>query len=83
VLLFGVGAILLAKNPEGTVHMQAMQFQSALRRFGGARPVPAATAYAGRHDPRLAAPAPGADEATADAGAPEVGPDRPAQVTQP
>jgi branched-chain amino acid transport system ATP-binding protein len=27
VLGFGVGAILLAKNPEGTVHMQAMQFQ--------------------------------------------------------
>ncbi len=56
VLLFGVGAILLAKNPEGTVHMQAMQFQQALRRFGGARAVPAATACAGRHDPRLADP---------------------------
>jgi branched-chain amino acid transport system permease protein len=27
VVGFGVGAILLAKNPEGTVHMQAMQFQ--------------------------------------------------------
>jgi branched-chain amino acid transport system permease protein len=27
VLGFGVGAILLAKNPEGTVHMQAMQFE--------------------------------------------------------
>jgi branched-chain amino acid transport system permease protein len=53
VLLFGVGAILLAKNPEGTVHMQAMQFQQMLRRFGGARPVPAATSFAGRHDPRL------------------------------
>lgn len=53
VLLFGVGAILLAKNPEGTIHMQAMQFQRMLRRFGGVRPVPAATGYAGRHDPRL------------------------------
>ncbi|MEX1008079.1 MAG: ABC transporter permease [Acidimicrobiia bacterium] len=53
VLLFGVGAILLAKNPEGTIHMQAMQFQRTLRRFGGARAVPAATEYAGRHDPRL------------------------------
>jgi branched-chain amino acid transport system permease protein len=31
VLLFGVGAILLAKNPEGTVHMQAMQLQRGLR----------------------------------------------------
>ena len=54
VLLFGVGAILLAKNPEGTVHMQAMQFQGFLRKLGGQRPVPAATAFAGRHDPRLA-----------------------------
>jgi branched-chain amino acid transport system permease protein len=53
VLLFGVGAIALAKNPEGTVHMQAMQFQMLLRKLGGARPVPAATAIAGRHDPRL------------------------------
>ena len=32
VFAFGVGAILLAKNPEGTVHMQAMQFQQLLRR---------------------------------------------------
>ena len=53
VLLFGVGAILLAKNPEGTVHMNAMSFQRQLQRFGGARAVPAATAFAGRHDPRL------------------------------
>ena len=51
VLLFGAGATLLAKNPEGTVHMQAMQFQQALRRFGGARAVLAATTFAGRHDP--------------------------------
>jgi branched-chain amino acid transport system permease protein len=57
VLLFGVGAILLAKNPEGTVHMQAMQFQQMLHRFGGARAVPAETAFAGRHDPRLHDPA--------------------------
>jgi branched-chain amino acid transport system permease protein len=56
VLLFGVGAIMLAKNPEGTVHMQAMQVQQGLRRLGGARAVPAATARAGRHDPRLTHP---------------------------
>jgi branched-chain amino acid transport system permease protein len=83
VLLFGVGAILLAKNPEGTVHMQAMQFQHFLRRFGGARPVPAATAYAGRHDPRLGESARAADGGAADAQEPEVGPDQPAQVTRP
>jgi branched-chain amino acid transport system permease protein len=82
VLLFGVGAILLAKNPEGTVHMQAMQFQSALRRFGGARAVPAATAIAGRHDPRLAEKAPGAVD-DGDGQEPGVGPDRPAKVTRP
>jgi branched-chain amino acid transport system permease protein len=51
VLLFGLGAIALAKNPEGTIHQQAMAFQGALRRLtrprtgppGGteARPVPA------------------------------------------
>ena len=82
VLLFGVGAILLAKNPEGTIHMQAMQFQNFLRRFGGARAVPAATAYAGRHDPRLAQPDGGGDTA-AQAQEPDVGPDQPAQVTRP
>jgi branched-chain amino acid transport system permease protein len=55
ILLFGLGAIALAKNPEGTVHQQAMGFQRMLHKAsgGGARPVPAATAYAGRHDPRL------------------------------
>jgi branched-chain amino acid transport system permease protein len=55
ILLFGVGAIALAQNPEGTVHQQAMGFQKFLHKAfgGGARPVPAATAYAGRHDPRL------------------------------
>jgi branched-chain amino acid transport system permease protein len=75
VFLFGVGAILLAKNPDGTVHMQAMQFQSALRRLGGARPVPAATGFAGRHDPRLTggdptdgAPADGTPPGTAPSG---------------
>jgi branched-chain amino acid transport system permease protein len=83
VLLFGVGAILLAKNPEGTVHMQAMQFQSALRRLGGARPVPAATAYAGRHDPRLAESEDDAGAPTGDGREPEVGPDQPAEVTRP
>ena len=56
VLLFGVGAIMLAKNPEGTIHMQAMQVQQGLRKLGGARAVPAATARAGRHDPRLTHP---------------------------
>ncbi len=55
ILLFGLGAIALAKNPEGTVHQQAMGFQKMLHKAmrGGARPVPAATAFAGRHDPRL------------------------------
>jgi branched-chain amino acid transport system permease protein len=53
VIGFGVGAILLAKNPEGTVHMQAMSFQRWLQKRSGARAVPAATAFAGRHDPRL------------------------------
>jgi branched-chain amino acid transport system permease protein len=52
-LLFGVGAVLLAKNPEGTVHMNAMQAQRRLQRLSGVRAVPAATALAGRHDPRL------------------------------
>ena len=43
------------KNPEGTVHQQAMGFQRMLHKAsgGGARAVPAATAFAGRHDPRL------------------------------
>ena len=54
IIGFGIGAILLAKNPEGTVHMQAMSFQRWLQKRGGARAVPAATAFAGRHDPRLA-----------------------------
>lgn len=54
VLLFGVGAILLAKNPEGTIHMQARQFQALLRRLSGRRPVGAETALARRHDHRLA-----------------------------
>jgi branched-chain amino acid transport system permease protein len=53
VLLFGVGAVFLAQNPEGTVHQWAMGLQSGLRRLSGARPVPAATAIAGRHDPRV------------------------------
>ncbi len=53
VLLFGLGAIALAQNPEGTVHQNAMSFQRMLYRMSGARAVPAATAYAGRHDQRL------------------------------
>jgi hypothetical protein len=32
LLFFGLGAILLAKNPEGTVHMEALQFQRAVQR---------------------------------------------------
>jgi branched-chain amino acid transport system permease protein len=74
ILLFGLGAIALAQNPEGTVHQQAMGFQRLLHkaRGGGARPVPAATAFAGRHDPRLdddGPPPPGApqpDDTTAE-----------------
>jgi len=55
ILLFGLGAIALAQNPEGTVHQWAMGLQRMLHKAsgGGARPVPAATAFAGRHDPRL------------------------------
>ena len=55
ILLFGLGAIALAQNPEGTVHQWAMGFQRMLHKAqgGGARPVPAATSFAGRHDPRL------------------------------
>lgn len=54
ILLFGLGAIALAQNPEGTVHQWAMGFQRMLHNAsGGARPVPAATAFAGRHDARL------------------------------
>lgn len=37
VLLFGLGAIALAKNPEGTVHQQAMAFQRALHHLSRAR----------------------------------------------
>jgi branched-chain amino acid transport system permease protein len=58
VLLFGVGAIALAKNPEGTVHQGAMGFQRLLHKVSGTRAVPAATAFAGRHDPRLDPPEP-------------------------
>ena len=68
VLLFGLGAIALAKNPEGTVHMWAMGFQRQIHRLSGARAVPAATAYAGRHDPRLSdePPPPQPEEQTAE-----------------
>ena len=52
VLLFGLGAIMLARNPEGTVHMQAMQAQRALRRLSTTRR-PAATEPPG---PAVAAP---------------------------
>jgi branched-chain amino acid transport system permease protein len=53
VLLFGLGAVALAQNPEGTVHQWAMGLQRGLHKLSGARAVPAATAIAGRHDPRL------------------------------
>jgi branched-chain amino acid transport system permease protein len=55
ILLFGLGAIALAQNPEGTVHQWAMGLQKMLHKAsgGGARAVPPATAYAGRHDARL------------------------------
>jgi branched-chain amino acid transport system permease protein len=68
ILLFGLGAIALAQNPEGTVHMQAMALQRQLHRLGGARNVPAATAHAGRHDPRLAeeSPPPHPEDQTAE-----------------
>ncbi len=56
VLLFGLGAIALARNPEGTVHVWAMSLQRGLQKVSGARTVPAATAIAGREDSRLAAP---------------------------
>jgi branched-chain amino acid transport system permease protein len=84
VLFFGVGAILLAKNPDGTVHMQAMQLQRAIRRLGGVRAVPAATAYAGRHDPRLTDATPEDPVANGggamDAAPDEAAPDEPAKV---
>jgi branched-chain amino acid transport system permease protein len=38
--LFGIGAIMLAKNPEGTVHMWAMQGQRAIRGLRGGRARP-------------------------------------------
>jgi len=53
ILLFGLGAVFVAQNPEGTVHQQAMGVQQLIHRLSGARAVPAATAHAGRHDPRL------------------------------
>ena len=53
VLLFGLGAIGLAQNPEGVVRQNAMGFQRMIHKLSGARAVPAATAFAGRHDPRL------------------------------
>ena len=53
ILLFGLGAVFVAQNPEGTVHQQAMGLQQLIHRLSGARAVPAATAHAGRHDPRL------------------------------
>ncbi len=56
ILLFGLGAVFLALNPEGTVHQNAMAFQGMIHKLSGARAVPAATAHAGRHDPRVQQP---------------------------
>jgi branched-chain amino acid transport system permease protein len=47
VILFGLGAILLAKFPEGTVAMQARSFRSMTTRIRG-----------GGHAPDAAEPAP-------------------------
>ena len=44
VLLFGLGAVFIAKNPEGTVHQWAMGSKGLIHRMSGARAVPAATA---------------------------------------
>jgi hypothetical protein len=41
--------------------MQAMSFQRWLQKRSGARAVPAATAFAGRHDPRLSDGGPDGD----------------------
>src|SRR4029077_17128092 len=39
-LLFGLGAIALARNPEGTVHQAAMALQRTLHRRSGGRAAP-------------------------------------------
>ena len=52
VLLFGLGAIALAKNPEGTVHQWAVG-SSGCSTASPVPAVPAATAFAGADDPRL------------------------------
>jgi branched-chain amino acid transport system permease protein len=36
-LFFGVGAVLIAQNPDGVLHMQAMQAQGVVRKLGGRR----------------------------------------------
>ena len=54
VLLFGLGAIAAGQEPRGhRAHAGRCSSSMLLRKLGGARPVPAATAVAGRHDPRL------------------------------
>jgi branched-chain amino acid transport system permease protein len=52
ILGFGIGAVLLALSPDGTVHRNAVNFQRRFQHLTGVRAVPAATAFAGRHDPR-------------------------------
>jgi branched-chain amino acid transport system permease protein len=50
VLLFGLGAVFVAQNPEGTVHQWAMGLQGLVHRMSGARAA-TATGSVGGHDP--------------------------------
>jgi branched-chain amino acid transport system permease protein len=67
-LLFGLGAIGLAKNPEGTVYTFTRWIQGHIHGASGVRAVPAATGFSGRNDPRLQPDEPTAepDEQTAE-----------------
>ncbi len=57
-LLFGLGAIGLAKNPEGTVYTFTRWIQGHIHGANGVHAVPAATGFSGRNDPRLQPPPP-------------------------
>ena len=57
-LLFGLGAIGVAQNPEGTVYTFTRWIQGHIHEASGVRAVPAATGFAGRNDPRLQPPPP-------------------------
>jgi branched-chain amino acid transport system permease protein len=61
VLLFGLGAVALAKNNEGTVHQGAMALQRLVHRLFGRRGAPPATtpAPATPPTPQPAAEVPG------------------------